>query len=222
MKILSCVQVSVKYESAFALKDCSFELDAGNFLGVFGENGTGKSTLLKSIAGLIKPNSGAVNFHGIKKNDIGYMAQQTQVHKDFPASVYEVVLSGTLCRHKRFYFYGKSDKKLADKNLERLGIEQLKHKSFQELSGGQRQRVLLARMLCGEAKLFLLDEPMSGLDTASVKQMYDTLKDINSLGATIIMVSHDIENTTSFCDKILHLGNEYFFGDREEYSLRRD
>jgi len=217
MKILSCTQVSVKYDSTFALKDCSFELEAGNFLGVFGENGTGKSTLLKSIAGLIKPNSGTVNFHGIKKNDIGYMAQQTQVQKDFPASVYEVVLSGTLCRHTRFYFYGKNNKKLADKNLELLGIEQLKHKSFQELSGGQRQRVLLARMLCGEAKLFLLDEPMSGLDTASVKQMYDTLKDINSLGATIIMVSHDIENTTSFCDKILHLGNNHFFGGREEY-----
>jgi len=220
MKILSCAQVSVKYESTFALKDCSFELEAGNFLGVFGENGAGKSTLLKSIAGLIKPSSGSVNFYGIKKNDIGYMAQQTQVQKDFPASVYEVVLSGTLCRHKRFYFYGKNNKKQADKNLELLGIEQLKHKSFQELSGGQRQRVLLARMLCGEAKLFLLDEPMTGLDAASVKQMYDTLKGINSLGATIIMVSHDIENTTSFCDKILHLGNEHFFGDREQYNAR--
>ncbi|MDR2555797.1 MAG: metal ABC transporter ATP-binding protein [Fibromonadaceae bacterium] len=220
MKILSCTQVSVKYDSTFALKDCSFELDAGNFLGVFGENGTGKSTLLKSVAGLIKPNSGTVNFHGIKKNDIGYMAQQTQVQKDFPASVYEVVLSGTLCRHTRFYFYGKNNKKLADKNLELLGIEQLKHKSIQELSGGQRQRVLLARMLCGEAKLFLLDEPMSGLDATSVKQMHDTLKDINSLGATIIMVSHDIENTANFCDKILHLGNNHFFGSREEYNAR--
>jgi len=220
MKILSCAQVSVKYDSTFALKDCIFELDAGNFLGVFGENGTGKSTLLKSIAGLIKLSSGAVNFHGIKKNDIGYMAQQTQVQKDFPASVYEVVLSGTLCRHTKFYFYGKNNKKLADKNLELLGIEQLKRKSFQELSGGQRQRVLLARMLCGEAKLLLLDEPMSGLDAASSKQMYDTLKDINSLGTTIIMVSHDIENTTVFCDKVLHLGNDYFFGSREQYNAR--
>jgi len=206
MKILSCKQVSVKYDSAFALKDCSFDLDAGNFLGVFGENGTGKTTLLKSIAGLIKPNSGSIDFYEIKKNDIGYMAQQTQIQKDFPASVYEVVLSGTLCRHSKFYFYGKNDKKQADKNLELLGIEQLKRKSFQELSGGQRQRVLLARMLCAEAKLLLLDEPMSGLDVASSKQMYDTLKDINSQGVTVIMVSHDIENTTGFCDRVLQLG----------------
>jgi len=205
MKILSCVQVCVKYESTFALKDCSFELEAGNFLGVFGENGSGKSTLLKSIAGLVKLNSGSIEFHGIKKNDIGYMSQQTQIQKDFPASVYEVVLSGTLCRHSKFYFYSKNNKKQADKNLELLGIEQLKRKSFQELSGGQRQRVLLARMLCAEAKLLLLDEPMSGLDAASSKQMHSILKDINSSGATIIMVSHDIDNTTGFCDKVLHL-----------------
>jgi len=175
-------------------------------MGVFGENGSGKSTLLKSIAGLVKPSSGNVEFYGIKKNDIGYMAQQTRIQKDFPASVYEVVLSGTLCRHSRFYFYGKNDKKQADKNLELLGIEQLKRKSFQELSGGQRQRVLLARMLCAEAKLLLLDEPMSGLDAASSKQMYDTLKHVNSQGTTIIMVSHDIESTKAFCDKVLHLG----------------
>jgi zinc transport system ATP-binding protein len=207
MKILSCSQVCVQYESVLALKDCSFELDAGNFLGVFGGNGTGKSTLLKSIAGLIKPNSGTINFYEIKKNEIGYMAQQTRVQKDFPASVYEVVLSGTLCKHTRFYFYGKNNKKLADKNLELLGIEQLKHKSFQELSGGQRQRVLLARMLCAEAKLLLLDEPMSGLDTASAKQMHSILKEINSHGITIIMVSHDVQNTTSFCDRVLHLEN---------------
>ncbi|MDR2584427.1 MAG: metal ABC transporter ATP-binding protein [Fibromonadaceae bacterium] len=206
MKILSCTQVCVKYESTLALKDCSFELDAGNFLGVFGENGSGKSTLLKSIAGLIKPNSGSIEFHGIKKNDIGYMAQQTRVQKDFPASVHEVVLSGTLCRHSRFYFYSKNDKKQADKNLELLGIEQLKRKSIQELSGGQRQRVLLARMLCAEAKLLLLDEPMTGLDAASSKQMCSILKDINSNGATIIMVSHDVEGTSGFCDRVLHLG----------------
>jgi len=206
MKILSCVQVCVKYESALALKDCSFELDAGNFLGVFGKNGSGKSTLLKSIAGLVKPNSGSIEFYGIKKNDIGYMAQQTNVQKDFPANVYEVVLSGTLCRHSKFYFYGKNDKKQADKNLELLGIEQLKHKSIQELSGGQRQRVLLARMLCAEAKLLLLDEPMTGLDAASSRQMHSILKEINSNGVTIIMVSHDIDGTSEFCDKVLNLG----------------
>jgi len=206
MKILSCVKISVKYESTLALKDCSFELDAGNFLGVFGENGSGKSTLLKSIAGLIKPNSGSIEFHGIKKNDIGYMAQQTGIQKDFPASVYEVVLSGTLCKHSKFYFYGKNDKKQADKSLELLGIEQLKRKSIQELSGGQRQRVLLARMLCAEAKLLLLDEPMSGLDAASSKQMYSILKEVNLSGVAIIMVSHDIEGTRGFCDGVLNLG----------------
>jgi zinc transport system ATP-binding protein len=219
-KILSCSQLTVKYESAIALGDCSFELDAGNFLGVFGENGSGKSTLLKGIAGLVKPASGNVSFHGIKKSEIGYMAQQIAVHRDFPASVYEVVISGTLCKHKYFYFYSKNDKKLADKNLELLGIEQFKRKSFQELSVGQRQRVLLARMLCAEAKLLLLDEPTSSLDPGSTEQFYNTLKNINSQGITIIIVSHDTSGIASYCDKILHLGNTHFFGSREEYNAR--
>jgi zinc transport system ATP-binding protein len=205
MKIVVCNEVSVRYESTLALKNCSFELDAGNFLGVFGENGSGKSTLLKSIAGLVKPSSGSININ-VKKHEIGYMAQQTQIQKDFPASVYEVVLSGTLCKHKHFYFYNKDDKKQADKNLELLGMESIKRKSFQELSGGQRQRVLLARMLCAEAKLLLLDEPATGLDTLAASQLYDTLKQLNEQGITIIMVSHDIDTAMKFCDRELRLG----------------
>jgi len=220
MKVLSCKQVSVKYESKPALEECSFELEKGNFLGVFGKNGAGKSTLLKSIAGIIKPNSGTFDFHEIKKNEIGYMAQQTPVQKDFPASVYEIVISGTLCKHKHFFFYNKNDKKLTEKTLELLGIEQIKNKSFQELSGGQKQRVLLARMLCTEAKLLLLDEPASGLDIAAAEQLNNALKDINSQGVTIIMVSHDIQNAVNFCDRILHLGNAHFFGSKEEYNAR--
>jgi zinc transport system ATP-binding protein len=205
MKIVVCNEVSVRYESALALKSCSFELDAGTFLGVFGENGSGKSTLLKSIAGLVKPSSGSISIN-VEKREIGYMAQQTQIQKDFPASVYEVVLSGTLCKHKHFYFYNKDDKKQADKNLELLGMESIKRKSFQELSGGQRQRVLLARMLCAEAKLLLLDEPATGLDIAAMSQFYDTLKRLNEQGITIIMVSHDIETAMKFCDRELRLG----------------
>ena len=149
-----------------------------------------------------------MDFHGIKKREIGYMAQQTHVQKDFPASVYEAIISGTLCKHKKFFFYSKSDKKLTDKNLELLGIKELKCKSIQELSGGQRQRVLLARMLCAEAKLLLLDEPASGLDIASAEKLYSTLKQMNEQGITIIMVSHDIQTTSQFCDKVLHLGNK--------------
>ncbi|MDR0516719.1 MAG: metal ABC transporter ATP-binding protein [Fibromonadaceae bacterium] len=217
MKILSCSQLCVKYEAALALANCSFELDAGSFLGVFGENGSGKSTLLKSIAGIIKPSTGSVDFHGIKKSEIGYMAQQTAVQKDFPASVYEVVISGTLCKHKYFYFYNKNDKKQAAQNLELLGIEHLRHKSFQELSVGQRQRALLARMLCAEAKLLLLDEPTSSLDALATQQLYDILKNINSQGITIIVVSHDTSNIIPFCSKVLRLGAPHFFGNKEEF-----
>ena len=205
MKILSCKDVSVKYDSVFALKNCSFELEAGDFLGIFGKNGSGKTTLLKSIAGLIKLYSGTIDFHGIKKKEIGYVAQQIVIQKDFPASVFEAVISATHTKHKNIFFYSKEDKKLVDKNLELLGIKDLKQKSIQELSGGQRQRVMLARMLCAEAKLLLLDEPTSGLDSATIELLHGVLKEINLNGTTIIMVSHDEPNTKKDCNRTLYL-----------------
>ena len=164
MAQIECKDVSVKYESQEVLKDISFSIEAGDYLCIVGENGSGKSTLVKTILGLENTKTGEVIFgDNLNKNEIGYLPQQTQAQKDFPASVYEVVLSGCLNSRGINPFYSYKDKKLANEMIKSLGIENIKKKSFRELSGGQQQRVLLARALCATKKIIILDEPITCL-----------------------------------------------------------
>ena len=140
MAQIECKDVSVKYESQEVLKDISFSIEAGDYLCIVGENGSGKSTLVKTILGLENAKTGEVIFgDNLSKNEIGYLPQQTQAQKDFPASVYEVVLSGCLNSRGINPFYSYKDKKLANEMIRSLGIENIKKKSFRELSGGQQQ-----------------------------------------------------------------------------------
>jgi zinc transport system ATP-binding protein len=154
---------------------------------------------------------------GLKKNEIGYLPQQTIVQKDFPASVREIVLSGCLGHCGLRPFYSKADKDLADKNIERMGITSLSKRCYRELSGGQQQRVLLARALCATRKVLLLDEPVAGLDPIVTAQMYELIKTLNDDGLTIIMVSHDIEAALAYSSHILHIGESIFYGTKDEY-----
>ncbi|EJX03263.1 zinc ABC transporter, ATP-binding protein, partial [gut metagenome] len=173
MAILKCEDLSFAYEGRQVLNDVNFTLSAGNYLCVLGENGSGKSTLIKGLLGLKSPESGKIIFgEGLKSTEIGYLPQQTAMQKDFPASVYEVVLSGCLSSLGKRRWYNKEDKKKAMENMERMGIEDIKDKSYQSLSGGQQQRVLLARALCATKKLLLLDEPVTGLDPIATGEMY--------------------------------------------------
>lgn len=216
-EILTCTNISMKYESAYALKDVSFGVDQCDYLCVVGENGSGKTTLMKIILGLIRPDSGTVQYRSFKQSEIGYLPQQTAVQKDFPASVYEVVLSGCLNRHKA-PFYTKRDKMLARENLKRLNAESYMNKSYRDLSGGQQQRVLLARALCATEKILLLDEPVTGLDPMMATELYELLAKLNKQGLTIIMISHDIKSAVQYGNKILHLSTEpLFFGTTEDY-----
>ena len=128
-----------------------------------------------------------------------------------------MVLSGCQGRSGLRPFYNKEEKALADANMEKMGILQLKNKSFRELSGGQQQRVLLARALCATQKLLLLDEPVSGLDPKVTMEMYDMIKKLNEEGITIIMITHDIKLATIYASHILHLGTRFFFGTTDEY-----
>ena len=163
MPLIDCQKVYMNYDSSRAVNGVSFSVEKGDFLCIVGENGTGKSTLLKGILGLQKLNSGTITFSELNKNEIGYLPQRTVVQKDFHASVREVVLSG--CQTKGFkLFYSAADRKKAQKNIELLGIDSIRNRPFNELSGGQQQRVLLARALCATDKLLLLDEPTTGLD----------------------------------------------------------
>ncbi len=220
MSLISCKDLSFSYDGIYALRDVNFEIENHDYLCIVGENGAGKSTLLKGILGLKKPLSGTIEFDkNLKNNEIGYLSQQSTSQKDFPASVYEVVLSGCLNRLGFKPFYGKKEKEIALENLKKLGISTLKNKSFKELSGGQQQRVLLARALCATKKLLILDEPVSGLDPIVRNELYEIIEMINKeLKIAIIIVSHDIEGSINNANKILHINtNQLFFGTKEDY-----
>ena len=219
--IFECKDVTLGYENKVVAKNLNFKIDQGDYLCVVGENGTGKSTLIKTLLGLIKPLNGEViaNVQGKNHKGVGYLPQQTQAQKDFPASVWEVVLSGVLNNDHRCPFYNEKDKAEAEKNMEKLNILDLKKRCYRELSGGQQQRVLLARALCATDSVLILDEPVTGLDPAASMELYETIKDLNKKeNVTIIMVSHDIKNALNYATHILHLEQENdFFGTVEEY-----
>ncbi|OJU09149.1 MAG: ABC transporter [Clostridiales bacterium 43-6] len=219
MTLLTCDKLSVSYNRITALKNVSFHVDDGDYLCIVGENGSGKSTLIKAILQLIGTESGTITLNGIRQTEIGYLPQQTVVQKDFPASVFEVVLSGCLNRKGRNPFYGKAEKALALEKLAELGIATLKNKSYRDLSGGQQQRVLLARALCATRKLIVLDEPVTGLDPLVTTELYATIKELNGKqGIAVIMVSHDIQGVLESANKILHVNVEpVFFGSPSDY-----
>lgn len=219
MSQISAQKVTMSYEKKLILEGVSFEVEQGDYLCIVGENGSGKTTLMKGILGLMPLKSGMIRFgEGVKVNHIGYLPQQTVVQRDFPASVFEVVLSGCLNRIGMRPFYSGREKRRALRNIEMLGIENLKYKSYKALSGGQQQRVLLARALCATEKVVLLDEPATGLDPIVTSELYQIIKDLNQTGVTIIMISHDVKAAVENANKILHIGSSTeFFGQTEDY-----
>lgn len=220
MAYLICENVELAYEGVSVVKELSFTVNRGDYLCVVGENGSGKSTLIKALLGLKKPSSGKITFgEGLHHREIGYLPQQTPGQRDFPASAFEVVLSGCLNKLDGRPFYGKKEKELAWANLEKLSAEHLANSCYRELSGGQKQRVLLARALCAAQKVLLLDEPVTGLDPAAVEEMYRLIRKLNREdGITVIMVSHDVRGAIGEASHILHLHNRpLFFGTMEEY-----
>mgnify|MGYP004468756641 FL=1 len=219
MAQLTCQNLCVGYDGTSVLQDLNFEVFAGDYLCIVGENGSGKSTLMKTILGLQPPISGRIlTGDGLRKNEIGYLPQQTVVQKDFPASVREIVLSGCQGRCGSRPFYNKEEKQLAADAMEKMQIAQLAKQCYRELSGGQQQRVLLARALCATQKMLLLDEPVSGLDPKVTAEMYALIEKLNREdGITVIMISHDIAAAVKYASHILHIGDAVFFGTKEEY-----
>ncbi len=219
MALINVEGLTLSYESMTVIKELSFTVNAGDYLCVIGENGSGKSTLIKSLLSLKKPVGGAIEFgDGLKAREIGYLPQQTGAQRDFPASVWEVVLSGCLNSRGIKPFYTAKERRMALDNMERLGIANLRRRSYRELSGGQQQRVLLARALCATHKLLLLDEPVSGLDPMVTAEMYELIDGINKSGVTVIMVTHDISAALKYANTILCLrSGEWFFGTRDEF-----
>ena len=219
MDQLTCQNLSVGYDGRPVLQGLNFEVSAGDYLCIVGENGSGKSTLMKTILGLQTPISGTIlTGDGLRKNEIGYLPQQTQVQKDFPASVKEIVLSGCQGRCGRRPFYSKKEKRLAADAMDKMRISQLAGRCYRELSGGQQQRVLLARALCATRKMLLLDEPVSGLDPKVTVEMYELIESLNQEdGITVIMISHDLSAALRYASHILHIDDSVFFGTKADY-----
>ena len=220
MPQISCTNLSLGYEGKTVVSDLTFTVNAGDYLCVVGENGSGKTTLMRALLKLKAPMSGQITAgDGLEHDEIGYLPQQTEVQKDFPASVREVVRSGCLNRRGLRPFYSRGEKQLAEMNMEKLGISSLAKRCYRELSGGQQQRVLLARALCATGKILLLDEPSAGLDPNASEDMYDVISGLNAMEITVIMISHDISSAVKYASHILHIGEKsvLFFGTTADY-----
>ncbi|MBR5745957.1 MAG: ABC transporter ATP-binding protein [Clostridia bacterium] len=219
MALLACQDLSIGYDGREIVRGLNFSVNPGDYLCIVGENGSGKSTLMKTILGLQSPLGGKIiTGDGLKPNEIGYLPQQTPVQKDFPASVWEIVLSGCQNGGKRFRpFYSRVQKQIARDTMAQMGVSDLKKRCYRELSGGQQQRVLLARAICAAESVLLLDEPVSGLDPKVTEDMYRLIDHLNrDDGMTVIMISHDIA-AVERAGKVLHVGKNIFFGTRGEY-----
>lgn len=220
---LACRNLAVGYDNKKVAENIDFTVESGDYLYIVGKNGAGKSTLMKTILGLNKPLSGTISFgENVKQTQIGYIPQQTDMQKDFPASVYEIVLSGCLSGCGFRPFYSKKQKQTAKYNMELLGIADLSKKCYRELSGGQQQRVLLARALCAAKKILLLDEPVAGLDPIVTQELYDIIAKLNEeQKMTIIMISHDVAAAVRYASHVLTVGSPCFFGNVEEFCLSK-
>lgn len=220
MPLINCENLTLGYEGKAIVSNINFQLNEGEYLCIVGENGAGKSTLIKGLLKLKKPMEGKIIMgEGYKAHETGYLPQQTQVQRDFPASVFEVVLSGRLNSLGFKPFFTLKDRKIAMNNMKLMGIDTMKNKCYQELSGGQQQRVLLARALCAAKKVILLDEPVAGLDPVVTGELYELIKKINKeMGITVIMVSHDINAAVRYASHILHIKDgQVSFGTSKDY-----
>ena len=200
------------------LKHINIKVKEGSFTCIVGENGSGKSTLLKSILGLNKGYTGEIT----KENIIGYLPQKSEIQTNFPASIEEVVMSGTISNNMKSIFYKKEDKENAKTIMKELGIYDIRKKCFADLSGGQQQRVLIARALCATKKIIVLDEPTNGLDPSIAKQIYKLLDNLKkNVNLTILMVSHDVERALNYADTVVELidGKVTFTGKPSEFKL---
>ncbi len=220
MALIKCENAAFGYDGTVAAENVTFSVEKGDYLYIIGENGTGKSTLVKGLVGLTKPVAGSVTYgDGLNSRKIGYMPQKTEIQSDFPASVYEVVISGCLGRGGFRPFYTKHDRERVCEAMTALHIHDIEHKSYRELSGGQQQRVLLARALVAAGDVLLLDEPAAGLDPVVTADLYSVIADLNRRhGVTVIMVSHDLDAVAESASHILHMKKSpLFFGKKEDY-----
>ena len=221
MNLINIENLTFRYESRDdedTLKNVSLSVNEGDFLCIVGENGSGKSTLIKCIVGLNKVPEGKITL----KEKLGYLPQKTEIQANFPASIEEVVLSGTISNNIKKIWYTKQDREKANEIMKELDIYTIRKRCFRDLSGGQQQRVLIARAMCATNKLIVLDEPTNGLDPSIARKIYSTLKTLNKKrNLTIVMVSHDVERAVKYATRVIEIekGEVTFDGLPERYKI---
>lgn len=207
-KLIDLDRVAIAYEGKTILADVSLSLYEGDFLGITGPNGGGKTSLLKVVLGLLKPVAGRVAFYQDGKPAdtlrMGYLPQINQIDRKFPVSVREVVASGLLSEKPLFRSFRKEQNRRIDRTMEQMDVARLASDPIEALSGGQLQRVLLARAIVSHPQVLILDEPASYLDKRFEAHFYPSLKEINKESA-IVMVSHDISAMAGLTKNIIHI-----------------
>ncbi len=224
MALIKVEDVTITYEGVPAVQNASFRVESGDYLVILGENGSGKSSVMKAMLGLVRHKSGSIVCgEGLTRDRIGYLPQQTRVQRDFPASLEEVVRSGLVSRMRRPFFMARRDIDRAREQMELMEIYDLRKKPYRSLSGGQQQRVLLARALCAADRILLLDEPVTGLDPAATEEMYGIIKMLNDRGMAIVTVSHDMRGALRDARHVLVMNDSRvgFFGDLDKYEVWR-
>ena len=203
--LITCRQLTLGYGNKDIVRDLDYDVNVGDYLCIIGRNGSGKTTFLRGLSGLLSPKSGDIELcEGLKRSEIGYLPQMTLVQRDFPASVEEIVLSAFQGKHRLLPFYGRARRERAMECMALTRTESLRKSCFRELSGGQKQRVLLARALCAAERLLLLDEPVTGLDPESTETMYRVINDLHKKGMTIVMVTHDVDSALDDATRVMN------------------
>lgn len=212
------------YDENLIFKNINLTYNCKDFLAITGPNGGGKSTLLKLLLGLKKPVSGKIEIFNKTPNEvaqmIGYVPQLIEPNKSFPVRVIDVVLMGRIDK-KIFGFYSKDDKVAAHIALNKVGMDKFALHKISDLSGGQRQRVYIARALCANTKILMLDEPTASIDTKGQADIYQLLKNINKQGIGIVLISHDVNLTLSFATKVAYINRDLFMHEISPNSKQR-
>jgi zinc transport system ATP-binding protein len=217
--VVELEKASVSYSNGFqALVQVTLQVHDGDFLGLVGPNGSGKTTMISMILGLVKPTTGSVKLFGEPLNRrnlrrVGYVPQKTMLSDTiFPSTVFETALMGRVVQAGVLHRYSRADYRKVEDELEHLSIHDLRNRKISELSGGQSQRVLLAKALASDPELLILDEPTSGVDTRTAAEFYDTLKHLNrDHGITVMLVTHDIGLVTKLSNRVACLNGGVCF-----------
>ena len=213
MELINISNLSYKYHKTDVLENINLIIKDDDFLAIIGPNGGGKSTLLKLILGLLTPQNGTI-INNIKTNQVGYVPQNTNLNIDFPITALEIVLMGHVSSQKKLFGYSKEDIACAMASLAKVSMTDFANSKIGDLSGGQRQRVFIARALCSNPKIMLLDEPTASIDVKGQREIYELLKEINN-SICVVVVSHDISVLLNYAKNVAHINKNLVYHSLE-------